>query len=421
MALMPGCDRPVPPKPAPAPTPAPSPAEPPKVRKDPAQVLSAARAAVEKVQVLSYTGAFVGPGGGEPSAKGEVTATRAEAGGWMMHVKGTGVRSGEGGVAGKSKPFEIGYDGATARSIAEEDSVVYETSAFEWDELLAFMTAQGARPIVAWEVFGEDVLPGADITLAFEGQETLDGVLCDVVRVRPPEGASGPGVRYALGVSDSLPRRIERVGADAGTLTLTSVRTGPDVLSAVYALPTPTGYRIRDPGRAGAKVAGGDVDKGSLLGDPEKKLQASMQPLKVGDAAPAWELKDASGKTVSLADFKGKVVVLDFWGTWCVWCVKAMPAIEAVHKKYADRGVVVLGMNTENDPDADPAGFMKRNNFTYGLVLNAEKITKAYKVLGYPQLYVVGPDGTIVGVEQGYSPDLEEKLSKIIDAALPKN
>lgn len=433
---LPACEDTAPPK-KPAPVTATPKPTPPPVKKDPAVVLAEARAAIGKVRAVSYNASAVRAKGGEVIATGEVTATRAEAGGWMLHTKGTSqgkadaapVATGEGtpeapakAAPPKTVPFEIGYDGATARSVKQEDQIVFETSAFEWDELLEFLTAQGARPIIAWEIFAEDALPGDDARLAFDGQETVDGTLCDLVSIRPAEGTAGPAAQYAIAVSDRLPRRITRVGDDAGIVELKSVRTDGDVFSAVYSLPTPTGFRIRDPGRALVKIGDAPAkEKGTLLGDPENRVQAAMEPMKVGDVAPAWELKDAAGKNVTLADFKGKVLVMDFWGTWCGWCVKAMPALEAVHKKYQGKGVVVLGLNTENSPSADPAGFMRRNNFTYGLVLNAEKITKTYKVFGYPQLYVVGPDGTIVGSEQGYSPDLEEKLSKIIDAVLPKN
>ena len=123
---------------------------------------------------------------------------------------------------------------------------------------------------------------------------------------------------------------------------------------------------------------------------------------------------------MSLVDLKGKVVVLDFWGTWCPWCVKAMPQLQKVYDKYRSRGATVIGLNIENDPKADPVKFMQRNKFTYGLLLNAEGAVKDYGVSGFPTLVVVGKDGTVIAREEGYSPDLEKKLGEIIDKALAK-
>ena len=73
--------------------------------------------------------------------------------------------------------------------------------------------------------------------------------------------------------------------------------------------------------------------------------------------APAWELKDISGKTVKLADFKGKIVVMDFWGSWCPPCRAELPAFQKMYEKHGmgDK-VVFLGMNWERpgEPSSRP-------------------------------------------------------------------
>lgn len=422
-----GCDSSAP-KPAPV-TPVTTAPERPKIVKDPVKVLAEAIEAAGKVRAVSYKASL-----GEGKAGGEVAARRAEAGGWLLHVKGSATPP---STAGATTPpvaqtLEIGYDGATIRSVRSEDKVVLERSGLEWADLAAFLETQGARGLVAWEFMGEageEGPLGPEAEPVFEGQETLDNVVCDLLRIPAPgAGAIEPveGTRLAIAVSDRLPRRIIRPNGE--TLLLTSLAIDMDAKGGVYALPTPSGFRIRDPGGGERSLfASGDSDdavakaKEQILGDPEGRKALSMEPLKVGDAAPDWELPSPDGKAVKLADYRGKVLVMDFWGTWCGWCIKAMPALERVHEKYKNKGVVVLGVNTENDPSVDAAAFMKRNKFTYPTVLNAEKITRAYKVFGYPQLYVIGADGKVVGVEQGYSETLEAKLSAIIDANLPTN
>jgi thiol-disulfide isomerase/thioredoxin len=433
----------------------------PGVRKDAKAVLNEARAAMGAVQALSYEAKVTGAPGG-PTYEAVVSAKRAEVGGWLLYTKGTATASaGAGGESGAARTFEIGYDAANARSVREDERVVYEKTVLEWEDLETFLGTQGARPVVAWEVMGESVLEKGADKAVYEGQETIGGEVCDVVFVpdaeaaaqapgapgrtgqqpnqqpgrqpapqpnRPGTGpASAPGqgaaneakgVRYAFAVSDRLARRIERVGMAGGTQRLEMSKVAKDgaAVAGVYALPIPSGYRIRDPDAARARDGGPTPRR--ILGDPENRQSRPAGPLAVGAEAPAFDLKDPSGKPVKLADFAGKVVVLDFWGTWCGWCVKAMPMIEKVHQRYKDKGVVVIGMNTENDPRADPAGFMRRNKYTYRLALNAEKVTREYQVTGYPLLYVVGKDGKIAAVEVGYSDDLDKKLSEVIDRLL---
>ena len=69
----------------------------------------------------------------------------------------------------------------------------------------------------------------------------------------------------------------------------------------------------------------------------------------VGQAAPDFTLKDLNGNRVSLSDFKGKVVVLNFWATWCGPCRVEIPHIDALYQKYKDQGLVVLGINAERN------------------------------------------------------------------------
>src|SRR5947199_8917493 len=74
--------------------------------------------------------------------------------------------------------------------------------------------------------------------------------------------------------------------------------------------------------------------------------------LAVGATAPDWELSDADGKLQTLAQYRGKIVVLDFWATWCGPCAEVMPQMQKLHEKYKDRGVTVFGVSSweKNDP-----------------------------------------------------------------------
>ncbi len=115
-----------------------------------------------------------------------------------------------------------------------------------------------------------------------------------------------------------------------------------------------------------------------------------------GEEAPDWSLATPDGKTVTLSSLRGKVVVLDFWAVWCVPCKEAMPGIQKLHEKYKDKGVVIYGIDTQELPKNDPAAYMKKNKFTYGLLLHGEKIAPAYGIGPIPVFYVIGVDGKVV-------------------------
>ena len=140
--------------------------------------------------------------------------------------------------------------------------------------------------------------------------------------------------------------------------------------------------------------------------------------------APAWELKDLAGKPVKLADFKGKVVVMDFWGSWCPPCRAELPHFQALYEKYKDRGVVFLGMNWEQP--GEPAermklvtDFMATNKYTFPVVIDHERVAvEAYDVPGFPTVYMIDGTGTIryrnIGYEDGVSQILEAQLESML-------
>src|SRR4030095_6782959 len=103
-----------------------------------------------------------------------------------------------------------------------------------------------------------------------------------------------------------------------------------------------------------------------------------MKLLPVGQTAPDWRLTDPAGKVRTLADYRGKVVVLDFWATWCETCAEIMPRMQKLHDKLADKGVVVLGVNTWEK--GDPIAFMKKKRLTYDVLLKGEEVTETYRV-----------------------------------------
>lgn len=135
-------------------------------------------------------------------------------------------------------------------------------------------------------------------------------------------------------------------------------------------------------------------------------------------AAPQFTLYPGGGApAVSLSDYSGKVVVLDFWASWCPPCRAAIPAIERIHQAYKGRPVKVIGINVSDQ--VDPVEFMRNQmHATYTVLANGDEVGEAYGVKGIPTLVIVGKDGSIKFQESGWAPQFEQNMMDVIDKEL---
>jgi thiol-disulfide isomerase/thioredoxin len=136
----------------------------------------------------------------------------------------------------------------------------------------------------------------------------------------------------------------------------------------------------------------------------------------LGKPAANWELKGLDGKTHSLASYRGKVVVLDFWYRGCGWCIKAMPQVNALAEQFQGRPVAVLGMNTDRKED-DAKLVVQEMGLKYE-TLRAQGIPEKYGVQGFPTLILIDAEGKVRDVHVGYSPTLRVDVGKTIDELL---
>jgi peroxiredoxin len=168
-----------------------------------------------------------------------------------------------------------------------------------------------------------------------------------------------------------------------------------------------------------------DLDKDGTLTLEEawafvKKDEAAKRLLPIGAQAPDWTLKDAKGQPHRLSDYRGKVVVMDFWAVWCVPCHRLMPEMQKMHEDLSKRGVVVFGIST-GEHGGDPAQLMKDRGYTYGLLLNGETIAEDYHVVGLPTVYVIGVDGRIIHCGFGANEALEGRRRAYIEEYLSQH
>jgi len=126
-------------------------------------------------------------------------------------------------------------------------------------------------------------------------------------------------------------------------------------------------------------------------------LPAAAQELKPwpGGAAPPLELSDLQGKKHRLADYRGKVVLVNFWATWCVPCRDEMPSIDRLRASLEGRPFAVLAVNLA-EPESRIHKFLEAVPLRFPVLLDRDtKTTRAWQAKLLPATYIVGPDGAI--------------------------
>ncbi len=115
----------------------------------------------------------------------------------------------------------------------------------------------------------------------------------------------------------------------------------------------------------------------------------------VGYLAPGFTLEDLDGNAVSLSDFGGKVVFINFWTTWCPPCRIEMPEIEALYQQYREQGVIVLGIDLQEDGDT-VRGFVEEGGYTFTFLLDTlGEVGYAYRVQAIPSSVFIDTEGVI--------------------------
>lgn len=154
--------------------------------------------------------------------------------------------------------------------------------------------------------------------------------------------------------------------------------------------------------------------------DPEIKQQFSFgaqeDKFAVGTVAPDFTAFDADGKKVTLADFKGKYVFLDFWASWCGPCKPQMPFLKAANEKYKGKNMVMLGISLDKTKEAWTKA-IEREGLNWLHISNLkgwqEPAALAFEVGAIPANFLIGPDGKIIA-KGLYDDNIEKTLSQLI-------
>lgn len=214
---------------------------------------------------------------------------------------------------------------------------------------------------------------------------------------------------------------IEAILKEYQDLFINFVAANPSNPTALYAILNLEGENFMD---ALAKVGDGLNNTPlyplvvSRKGYVEKSIAADkrIEELQSGNYdAPAFTLKNLEGKDVSVSDFKGKWLIIDFWGSWCGWCIKGFPKLKDAYEQYQPE-LEILGVDC-NEPEANWRKGVEKYKLPWVNVYNPEgtNILENYGVTGFPTKVIVNPEGKIANITVGEDPEFFDKLAKLIN------
>jgi cytochrome c biogenesis protein CcmG/thiol:disulfide interchange protein DsbE len=148
-----------------------------------------------------------------------------------------------------------------------------------------------------------------------------------------------------------------------------------------------------------------------------KAANAVMKSDKERKLAPEFELKDADGKTVRLSDYKGKVVLLDFWATWCGPCKIEIPWFIDFERKYKDQGFSVIGVSMDEEGWTAVKPFISELAINYRVLQGSDSIAQLYGgVDALPTTFLIDRDGRIASTHAGLAgkDEFENGIKKLL-------
>ena len=153
------------------------------------------------------------------------------------------------------------------------------------------------------------------------------------------------------------------------------------------------------------------------LADEQPGIRAALQSPKGRKLAPEFALENSSGKTVKLKDYRGKVVLLDFWATWCTGCKKEIPWFVGFQNKYGAKNLAVVGVSLDGDGWKVLRPFLADGHVPYEVVLGNDATAKSYGIENMPDTFLIDQRGRVAAayraglVDRG---DIDENIKALL-------
>ena len=149
------------------------------------------------------------------------------------------------------------------------------------------------------------------------------------------------------------------------------------------------------------------------------KLVPNLQAMKDRSPAPQFTLPNLEGGEIGLRDFRGKLLMLNFWASWCVPCREEMPAMERLYQKYRNQGFVILGINLQ-DNKKNAVAFVKELRITFPVAFDPNgEVGRLYGAWGLPATYLIDGNGIALARAWGpidwFTPGARELVEMILE------
>jgi peroxiredoxin len=132
------------------------------------------------------------------------------------------------------------------------------------------------------------------------------------------------------------------------------------------------------------------------------------------DQAPDFTLKSLEGSNLRLEEYRGQVVLINFWASWCGPCRQEIPLLDRLHQRYLDTGFAVLGINVEGE-EAPARKLIDRIPVTFPVLIDQEqRVSELYELEAMPSTVVVDRDGVVRYIHRGYKPGDEAKYIEVV-------
>src|SRR5208283_463957 len=151
----------------------------------------------------------------------------------------------------------------------------------------------------------------------------------------------------------------------------------------------------------------------------EENISEGVRYASIDNAAPQFTLNDISGKQVSLSDYRGKVVLLEFFTSWCYPCQTIAPGLQTVYGKYEGRGFIVIGISLKEGFElASLKSFIEKYKILYPTLIDDGKASRNYAVFSIPTSFLIDRQGKVRNKHMGSIEDFSMLLSKEIETLL---